>query len=458
MKEPRKLSEEEIKKIERAMSRKANYKTSTGYTGNKKSVKERKRKQKEKKNYSSSQRQLDNLSRKQKRTLWTLQNELNDMFQEYSKVSRKSDNKATKKDFKKGLAAEGIWSISTYENYLKKSKTFLKYCVEEHQVKNFRDIKQGMVISYIEQHIAANNSAKTIGNYMCAIRKMGEFGVKRGIKSMDKLASAKAKDLVPSYSSNDYRRGKKGGYTIKDVQVLAKKAEENFSPLHRAAIEVFGFSGPRMDEFLKIKWSHLDFDNNRIDLTDPNMNKGGRPRFVPANPKTMELLKQIRGLNLHKDDNERIWGSRMDAKDVRNFIKECARKGKVKYSAAHDFRRSTWKYNNKRVDKELRQGKIDKEKMVDLIIEHVNADPRLNPLVEKKFPKRDKNGKIIYKKKKDGTRYPVLVNKDENGNIVKKHKYVKEELMERRIDYIKNLYLTQILGHNRTSITSTYRS
>ncbi|QWG31472.1 hypothetical protein EXW58_29270, partial (plasmid) [Bacillus mycoides] len=410
MKEPRKLSEEEIKKIERAMSGKANYKTSTGYTGNKKSVKERKQKQKEKKNYSSSQRQLDNLSRKQKRTLWTLQNELDTMFRKYSEVSRKSDDKVTKADVKKGLKAEGIWSVSTYGDYFKKSKTFLKYCVKNHQVKEFRDIKPGMIVSFIEKHIAANNSAKTISDYMCAIRKMGEFGVKEGIISMGKLASARAQELVPAYSSDDYRRGKKGGYSIKDVQVLAKKAEENFSPLHRAAIEVLGFSGPRIDEFLKIKWSNLDFENNTIDLTNENVTKGGRPRFVPANPKTMELLKKIRDLNLHKDDNERIWGSRMNENDTRNFVKECARKGRGRYSGCHDFRRSTIKYNDKRVDKELRQGKLNKEKIVDRIMDHVGVDPQLNPLVEKKFPKRDKNGKIIYKKKKDGTRYPVLVN------------------------------------------------
>jgi integrase len=66
---------------------------------------------------------------------------------------------------------------------------------------------------------------------------------------------------------DNYRRGKTNGYvgySVKDVQVMTKKAEEYYSPFHRAAIELFGYSGPRMDEFRSIKWRHLDFENNRI--------------------------------------------------------------------------------------------------------------------------------------------------------------------------------------------------
>lgn len=451
------LEEKEIEKIKRFLSKQADYKTTSGYTGNKKTVKEQKEAKQQNRKYTAKQRQTDDLSRKKRATYGKLQHEIDGLFQKYSKVSRKEDGKETKNNVKKGLKAEGIWSAETYKHYLKKSKTFLKYCVREHDVKNLRDIKPGMVVSFIERHITDNSSPKTIGAYMSAIKKMGEFGANEGLKSFNKLASARAQELVPEYNSDEYRRGKKGGYTIKDVQVLAKKAEENFSPLHRAAVEVFGFSGPRMDEFLKIKWQNLDFENNRIYLTDPNMTKGSRPRFVPVNPKTMQLLGQIRDLKLHKDDNERIWGSRMDADDVRAFIKECARQGNTKYSGVHDFRRSTVQFHQRKMEKELKQGLTDKEKLVNQIMDHVNVDPRLNPIIEKKFPKRGKDGKIIYKQKKDGTRYPVLVNKDENGNVVKQHKYVKEELMGKRIDYIKNLYLSQVLGHNRTDITSVYK-
>jgi integrase len=387
-----------------------------------------------------------------------LQNEVEKMFQQYSKVSRKEEGKKTKKDVQKGLKAEGVWSINTYKHYLSKSKSFLKYCVEKHNVQKLGDIKPGMVVSFIETHIAKNSSPKTIGAYMSAIKKMGEFGVESGIKSFKKLASARAQELVPEYNSDEYRRGKKGGYTIKDVQILAKKAEENFSPLHRAAIEVFGFSGPRMDEFLKIKWRHLDFENNRIYLTDSNMTKGNRPRFLPVNEKTMQRLKEIHDLGLHSNDDERIWGSRMDTDDVRNFIKECARLGKTKYSGVHDFRRSTVHYHKKLVEKEFKKGDLTKEKLVDKIMELVGVDPRLNPLVEKKVVKRDSNGNIVYKTRKDSHKYPAYEKlKDENGQVVKKHKYIKEEMMERRIDYIKNLYLSQILGHNRTDITAIYK-
>lgn len=440
------LNDEEIEKMKEI------------FISNKEKAKKRKENKMQKKTYSAKQRKIDDLSRKKRSTYWKLQNQVDEMFQKNSKVSKKNDEKETKKDVKKGLKAEGIWSISTYKNYLKKSKTFIKYCVKEHDVKNLRDIKPGMVVSFIESHIARNSSPKTIGGYMSSIKKMSEFGQNEGIKSMSKLASTRAQELVPMYNSDEYRRGKKGGYTVKDVQVIAKKAEELYSPYHRAAVEVFGFSGPRMDEFLKLKWKHLDFENNRIYLTDENMTKGNRPRYLPANEKTMKLLKEIKDLSLHSNDNERIWGSKMNRDDVREFIKTCAKAGKTKYSGVHDFRRSTVHYHQKMMEKEMKKGTLDKAKLVKQILDHVGVDPRLNPLIEKKVPKRNADGKVMYKTRKNGQIYPVMVKeKDENGNVIKKHKYVKEELMERRIDYLKNLYLSQILGHNRTDITAVYK-
>lgn len=463
MNEVIKVEKKDIEKIDRFLSKQANYKTSTGYTGNKKTIAEQKKAKKEKRPVSAKQRKTDHLSRKQKATYGKLQFELDNWFQKHSKVSRKEPGKETKKDVQKGLKAPGVWSINTYKNYMKKSKTFLKYCITEYQIKSMRDIKPGMVVSFIEKHIAQNSSPKTIGGYMSSIKKMGEFGANEGLKSFKKLASARAEELVPEYSSDEYRRGKKGGYSIKDVQVLAKKAEENFSLLHRTAIEVLGFSGPRMDEFLKIKWKHIDFEKKRIYLTDTNMTKGNRPRFLPVNEKTMKSLKEIYDLGLHKADDERIWGSRMNDNDVRHFVKECAKLGRTKYSSIHDFRRSTVQYTMKQMSKEFKNSKanpnpLTKEGLVDRILEQVGVDPRLNPLVEKKILQKDAAGKVMYKTLKNGKRIPLFEKmKDKYGNPVKDHKYIKEDLMNRRVDYLKNLYLSQILGHSRTSVTSIYK-
>jgi integrase len=445
MSDQKRLSGEDIEKLKEAMR-------------NKKTVREIKERKRQKKVLTAKQRRIDDLSRNQKRTFWKLQNELDQMFQKYSNVTRKEPGKKTKKDVKKGLKSKGIWSTNTYENYFKKAKTFLKFCVKNYNIQDFKDLKPGMVADFIRYHLDKNSSPKTISNYFSAVKKMAEFGENEGIKRMKKLNSKTVQELIPEYRQEEYRRGKKDGYTIKDVQVLAKKAEQHFSPLHRAAVEVLGFAGARLDEFRRIKWKHLDFEKNRIYLTDPNMTKGSRPRFLRVKPETMQLLKEIKEMNLHSNDNERIWGSRMSEKDVREFIRDCSRLGKTKYSGIHDFRRSTILYHYREMQKEFKKGTLNKEKLVDRIMEHVSIDPRLNPLVEKKIPLRDKNGNIVYRERKDGRSFPVLITvKDENGKVVKEPKYSKEELMKRRIDYLKNLYLSQILGHNRTDITAVYK-
>lgn len=450
----KKLNREELEKLERAFEKNPNYKTSSGYTGNKLTVKEKKEKKNQKKVLTDKQRRLEGLSRKKKRTFWTLQNEIEKMFQKYSKVTAKEPGKETKKDVKTGLKSEGIWANNTYKNYLTKSKTFIKFCVKEYEITSLRELKPAMVVGFMKYLEKKNSSPKTMSGYKNSIQKLGEFGNKEGVKRMAKLDSKTAWDLIPQYSKDEYRRGKQGGYSIKDVQVMSKKAGEAFSPLHRAGLELFGYSGPRMDEFRKIKWKHLDFDKNRIYMTDQGMTKGNRPRFLEVRPETMQLLKEINDTNLHSDSNERIWGSRMTEKDVRSFIKECSRLGKRRYSAVHDFRRSMVQYQTRELDHLLRHNKIDKEGIVDLILEAVGVDERLNPIIKVYPPKLDANGKRAYGVRKNGSRFPL---DDKTKPPVFKHKYVKEDLMKKRIDYLKNVRISLLLGHNRPDASSTYR-
>lgn len=457
------FNQEQIEKTKRAFSKNPQYKTKSGYTGNRKSVSEQKKQKQQKKIYSKKQRQLDGLSRKQSDAYWKMQNELDLWFQKHSNITRKAgpgEKKETKIDSKKGLKAEGIWSVSQYKQYKKHIKTFIKYCVKEHGVKNFRDMKPGMVVSYVEDNLKKGNSPATIRkSYLPAIKKLGEIGSKEGLKSFSKLVPERASEICPQVKKEDYRRGKLNGYSTKHVQTMAKKADEHFSPLHRCAIEVLGFSGPRNEEFRSIKWRHLDFENNQLYLTDPNQTKGNRGRFVPVPEKTMSALKKIYDLGLHGSDDERIWGNKMDENDVRNFVKECAMLGKVRYSGVHDFRRSTLEFQEKRVDKELNKGIITKSQLADAVMEHVNTPGlNLNPLVHKTKPVRDKHGRTVYKQRKDGHRFPVYRKvKDENGQFVMERKYTKEKVMNYRIDKLKNLYLSQVLGHNRTDVTSIYR-
>lgn len=180
------------------------------------------------------------------------------------------------------------------------------------------------------------------------------------------------------------------------------------------------------------------------------MTKGGRPRYTIVKPETMAILKDIMSMNLHSNDNERIWGSKMTEQNVRDFVKDCARAGKKRYSGIHDFRRSAVRWHFKLVEKQLQQGVLTKAKLVDTIMEQVGADPQLNPLIPVKVPVPDENGNYRYKYRKNGQRYLdkkyFKTKTDADGNPVMKRKYIKEELMKRRIDYIESLYLSQILG------------
>ncbi|EOQ04692.1 hypothetical protein KOY_04867 [Bacillus cereus VDM021] len=446
------LRDDELEKVQRAMSLNPGYKTSTGYTGN------AKKKDKEKPKATAKQRRIDHLTRKQKRELWHIQSEFNKMWERNSNISRKEEGKITKKDVKDGVSAEGVWSKNQYTKYQSMINTFLKHCYEEYGVTKLRDVKPKMIGSFFQTQLDKENSAKTMDLYMSSIKKMCEMGEKEGLEHFGGLVNSKHLEMLPSYSQDDYRRGHKGGYTVHDVQKMSSAAGKHFSEYHRVAIEILGYSGPRLDEFRRIKWSSIDFENNRIMLTDSNMTKGARPRFVPVREKTMGKLKEIYDLGLHKNDNQRIWGSRMSEKDVRGFVKECAKLGGAKYSGIHDFRKSTVDYQITKMEREIKRGKLDKTEMVNRVMQHVGADSRLNPIVEKTELKRNKKGEVVYKKRKNGTKYPVCVSVlDGDGNPVMGPKYSTEDLMGRRMDFIKNLYLSQILGHNRTDITAVYK-
>lgn len=448
------LPEQEIFKLQRAFSPKPGYKTSSGYTGNAKKRNYKKPPQ------SSKKRKIDHLSNKQRKELFDLQTQAIVLFEKHSNVtSKKTENKVTKKDVKDGLAADGIWSVSEWETYTRRVKTFLKFVYENHGIKNIKELKPKHVGEFLQSQIDKNNAAKTIGNYHSAIQKFAEFGGKSGLKSVGKIVNKHHKEMVPRYSKEQYRRGKKGGYDISDVQKMAWAAGKHFSLHHRNAIEVLGYCGPRIDEFLRIKWENVDFQNNKIWLVDDNQTKGARPRVVPVPEKVMKNLKEVFELGLHKTDDQNIWGDKMSENDARNLIKEVARLGGAKYSAAHDFRRAAVKYHEKQIKKELKRGDLNKEKIVENLLQFVNADPKLNPWEHKKEPKRDKNGKIMYRKSKDGNKYRKMVPMyDGNGNPVMGFRYTKEELMTRRIDYLKNMLVSQVLGHNRTDITAVYKS
>jgi len=489
------FSTEEIEKIQRAVSDKASFKTSTGFTGNKKGKQDRS-------NWvvGKKRRKTDHLTNKQRKQLASIHQQIDEIMVGNSHISHKEDDKLTKADFKKGnnnnLGADGIHGSATFEKYKSVSKTFAKYCFENYEgVEHLSDIKPGMFLDWIEdkakngQKNGESYSAKTISLYVSSIKKLAESAQVAGgeFERVSRLGEDKITKKINEiketngvkYTQNDYKRGKSRedadgnkvkGYSYKEAQKIARKAND-MSPYYGAMYDVLAHGCPRHDELMKIKWRQIDTENNRIYLDDPNQTKGGRPRFVPIPEKTSEKLQGLKDLGLAQNPDTRVWGSRMTTDDIYNLTEHLCREAHVGYSGIHDFRRAAVEYHTHQIKKGLSKGKVTREELEQQFLAHINADPKLNPIEIKKEKERDENGKIIYKPvlDKDGNpryhangkpRYKAnwIPKKDEDENIVKDHRYTPEEVAEWRIDKLINSLTSQILGHNRTDATSPYKN
>lgn len=442
------LIQEEIEKVKRAIMQKPNY-VGKYYTGNK-----LKRKRKTKLKVSAKQRREDHLSIGERKKLYGLKGEVVELFNLSSKITKSAEkggelNKETKKDFKKGgeLGAVGIWSLNTYKTYSKRCKTLVKYCIERFQLERLSDLKPDMVTSFIEDQKAKGNSAKTIGNYISALKKMVEAAScsADGEKNpLGELLNTYNLSLKPRYSKKDRRRGKKDGYTLREAQILAKRAGD-FSKYHQAMVETLTYGGPRVEELLKIKWRQFDYETNRMYMTDPNQNKNGRPRFIEVPQKTMDKLKEIWASGLAgTNPDTRVWGSKFSEDAVRGFIRECCRLGKVGYSGVHDFRRAMIEY----LEKQLKKGRFSREEIADRILTHVNV-VGINPMEVKK--------KKVYYTAQNGQKLsklePIL---NEKGKPLWAPRFSKIELLQKSDKRLIKAYQAQVLGHNRESSVNPY--
>jgi integrase len=411
---------EDIRKLHRALSEKPGYE-SKYFSGEKK-----RGKQTGKPKISDKQRRIDHLSSKQRNELIRLHADLSRIMIANSKVSRAEANKPTKRDAKKGnngnLGVDGIWSSVTFERYKKSCRTFLKFCYENFDnIKSLRDIRPKMVGKYIESLLNRNCSAKTISAYVSAIEKMAESSVKGGIKSHAGLVNSKHREMVPVARKTERRRGREGGtgYTLREAQIIIKQAGKHYSIYEQSLLELLAYGGsPRISELLRISFDQIDFDRKCIYLNKKNQNKNNRPRMIPLPDFLIEKLKLLEPYFPNKETN--IWGYRMSAKQVRGLIKSCAAYGKVKYCAAHDFRKAGLVYRLRQLQK------YSKQQLVDKIMQFVNVDPtKLNPVVRR------------------------------NGILTPK--YVPEELMKRQHRWLVNHYMTQLYGHSRNDKICPYK-
>jgi len=486
---------DDLEKIERALSDKPGYETSTGYTGNKKSKKDR-----AEWTVGKKRRRTDHLSNKERKQLASLHQQVDELLIGNSLITSKEEGKLTKEDFKKGdnnnLGAEGIHGTGTYEKYMSISKTFVKYCFEHYDgIKHLEDIKPGMYIDWMEDKMKNGQpngekySGKTISLYASAIAKLAESAEEAGsdyqnvsLLGGDKIVN-KLNDLKDQYNARykqeDYKRGKtrvdangnlQKGYSATDAKRITKKAND-MSAYHGAMYEVLSHGCPRHEELLKIKWRQVDTVNNRIYLDDPNQTKTGRPRFVPISEKTSVKLQGMMDAGFAPNKDTRIWGSRMTSDDVYDLTKHLCREAHVGYSGVHDFRRAALEYHNTKIQKDLSKGKITRDDIEKRFMDHVNSHPRLNPVVAKYEKLRDEHGNVLFKPVlgEDGKpRYHSngkprmeaewIPKRDENGDVVMDHKYTLEEVKEYRMDRLINMLNSQMLGHNRPDASGPYKN
>jgi integrase len=404
-------------------------------------------------------------------------------------VSADTKDKKTKQDLRKGgnnnLGIHGIIGKSTRKDVIKRGKQIIKHCHQEYGIKTLGDIKPMMVYKFLESKISTGEiTPRTLQTYISQFKKFAECNHRAGVKSHATLMNSYHDALKEQYKSkkSERIRGKKEngeGMSLREARVISKKAGERSGPLAKAMVDVLIEACPRAEELMKLKWEHFDFAQKEMSLTDKNMTKNNRPRIIHEfSDKTIEKLKDIWDSGVYKNQNERIWGSHFGSVDtVRDFIKDCSRDGKVAYLGLHAFRNASKEYHIKQIEKEEKKCKTPsakyglKEDVVDKILRHVNANEKLNYPVEKTrkiwIPVVDSKGNQVLKS--DGSikmtvkteikhRKNVAVREvvRENGKVVMVDRYNKEDLMDHRIDYLKNMLVSQILGHNRSDVVGVY--
>ncbi|ETT32894.1 tyrosine-type recombinase/integrase [Paenibacillus sp. FSL R5-808] len=443
------------------------------YTGNKQKKLSKKEKRElaesgEKRNKTSpAQRKTGHLTVAERKELFNLKKQADDLFIANSRISHKEKNHHDESEYSKTgkrematpgqLRVDGVHSTDTWKTYRKRVDTFLKFAYENFNVKRLEDLNNAKILeSFLNHHIAKNSSAKTIGSYLSGIKKLVEIGeADRGFTA-DMTGLLSDKSLYENrflYTKEDYRRGKTGGYTLREAQIIAKHAGNLFSAREGTLVETLFYGGTRIDETLGIKWRQLDFATGRVYLDDDNQNKNGRIRFIELPEKTMETLRDIWDSGIAGNNKEtRIWGSKMSENDVRNLVKDACSSGKVAYSGIHDFRKANVAY----MQREIKRGHLTRESIADRIMAHVsvkdkNGDMPLNQMIEKR--------EMRYRKDDKGKSRPYWVPvRDKDGNKVIEPRFTREKLLELSDKKLIDSYLAQILGHNRTSSVNPYKN
>ncbi|MDA1532034.1 site-specific integrase [Bacillus cereus group sp. TH260-2LC] len=373
------------------------------------------------------------------------------------------------------LFDENLKTISTKTTYVKRIKTYIKWHVINKGISSLGEITPESTKEFFS--VMASNigdgkgeySTKTYDSYVNGVDKFVHATTKspesaktklegRGfgnpIESLSGMKSRELKkelkDMVPNYSQGDYKRGKEGGYTVRDAQIIMKQAEKHMDIDKQLLVATFVYGGVRLDEARQFSLDCYDAQNKKLDMLKPNMNKQDRPRVVMnVDQKLFDLVEKYKQEQHDVSPDSNVF-QKYTPNEVREIVKECCRLGKIGYSGVHDLRKSFTAKSDTNLYKAVLKGQTTKKDLADTLMQQVSADPRLNRDVPKKEWKmrKTKSGKTKY--------YQKNVTKP-GGGFVMEPKFTHEKLMKMNIENLVELYISEQLGHNKMETNMEYR-
>ena len=186
-----------------------------------------------------------------------------------------------------GVASDGIYSWSTYQNYLAKACAFVKWAKEHHGCRTLNDVRRH-VDSYLKQHIDQGYSPYTQKLIACAIAKV--YG-------------CSTKDFMPTQVRHraNITRSRKG------KAIFSESRNREFVDFCKA-------TGLRRHEIKHIKPENLRFDEStgRYMLVDIK-GKGGRLRDCPVLSK--EAVERIK----NTPDGQNVWSKIPSRADIHSY-------------------------------------------------------------------------------------------------------------------------------------------
>lgn len=372
------------------------------------------------------------------------------------------------------LFKENLDTISTKETYVQRARTFIKWQVIHKGISSLGQIDEKSTEEFFDLIADKTGgegkdrySKKTYDSYVDGVYKYfaavtkdpsdapvkfegREFGkpIESSKGVFDQDFRSKMRDKVESFSQDEVKRGT--GYTDREAKIILRQALKNdsYTTQEKLAMACLVHGTFRNDELLQSNLACFDSEEKTINMTKYGMTKQNRPRMVQdVDDIVFQLAEQYRK-ETGKEPNEPLFENFTPQK-VRDLVQDCCRDGKVKYSGAHDFRKSYVEKTENNLYKQALKGKLTKEEMVDKIMKHVNVSPSLNP---EKSPKG-----YAWKTMKDGSkkRYPTNHGKEA---APKEPKFTVEKLMEHPIEDLIDLYVAEQLGHNKTETNQEYRT